>query len=297
MHIQKHTLLLAAILAFAGCLGASAPENETISANATPLPTPMRIVASDYAFEAPRNVEEGVYDITLENGGTELHHVGFYKIDATHTADDLRAALVAQRGGAPTWAVAYGGPNVATPGAPTSAIVRLDPGEYVLVCIIPSSDHEMHLAKGMTSILTVVPAAKDASDPDPSEGSPTGLPEADVQIELSDFRFDMSALPTTGSTTMRIVNNGPHVHELVAFELFGNATTMEFVEAIESGRGPPPGRPVGGIAPISPGREAVITLDLTPGRYTFVCFDNDGTSQGEPHLALGMIREFTVGGA
>jgi hypothetical protein len=36
----------------------------------------------------------------------------------------------------------------------------------------------------------------------------------------------------------------------------------------------------------------VLTFDVTPGSYGMVCFIPD--AQGEPHLMLGMQKEFTV---
>jgi hypothetical protein len=41
-----------------------------------------------------------------------------------------------------------------------------------------------------------------------------------------------------------------------------------------------------------PGAEAVVSLDLEPGRWVLLCPIPNG--EGTPHAALGMLHEFTV---
>lgn len=293
MHMRNITILLGAALALAGC-ASNASTLDPASTDAPAPPTPMLVVARDYALTAPTSVQEGTYTVTLENRGTELHHVGFYRLAPGHTADELRASLEASRGGAPSWAIAYGGPNVATPPAPTSATFRLDPGEYALVCIIPSPDHVMHLAKGMMTTMTVTEIARDALAQDDDVVAPVPLPDADARITLRSFAFDLDRPLHGGTNEIRVVNDGPDIHEVVVFELMGGASTQDLIDAIEAGQGPPPARPVGGTTPLSPGREVHLSLDLTPGRYTLICFDTDGAPHGEMHVALGMMHEFTI---
>jgi hypothetical protein len=45
------------------------------------------------------------------------------------------------------------------------------------------------------------------------------------------------------------------------------------------------------IAP--PGMEAVVTADLTPGRWVLVC--PIPNAEGVAHAELGMVHEFTIG--
>lgn len=284
----RNAILLATLLAFAGCLGAPAATVETpapVEAEATP--NVVRFFASDYAIRVPPVVEAGLADIRLESDGSEIHHAAIYRLSPGRTLDEFREAMIASRGVAPSWVTAYGGPNAAFPGAPTSALVKLDAGEYVVTCIIPSFDGHMHLEKGMMAAMTVIPSAGEAAKP----------PAPDVTVTLRDFQFDVGGTFAEGKQNVRVVNGGTNTHEFVLFELFGNATTMQLVEFIHSGGEPgatPPGRPLGGVTPLSPGHDATIVLDLAPGRYTVVCFDADGTEHGEPHLAIGMIHEFAI---
>jgi hypothetical protein len=41
-----------------------------------------------------------------------------------------------------------------------------------------------------------------------------------------------------------------------------------------------------------PGAEEALTIDLTPGEYMMFCYLP--TTDGAPHLALGMTQPFTV---
>jgi hypothetical protein len=54
----------------------------------------------------------------------------------------------------------------------------------------------------------------------------------------------------------------------------------------------PPVIGYGGMAPLDPGRRGWTTLDLDAGTYMFICFVPD--PEGTPHMALGMVHEFTV---
>lgn len=278
----RNVLPILAMLIVAGCVGGPAAEVE-----APAEPTPVHMHASDYKLEVPATIPAGLVEMTLTSSGSEIHHAMIYRLDPGYTIDDLRTALIAAKGAAPEWVTLYGGPNVALPGMPTKAIMQLDEGEYVAACVIPSYDHEMHLAKGMMTAFRVVASDKPVAE----------APEPDMTVTLHEYGFHASPSWAVGEHVVRIVNEGTNEHELVLFELFGNTTTMELLQKIDQppvdGEAPP-GRPVAGLTSLSPGREATITVDLTPGRYTLVCFDADGTPHGEPHFLMGMIQEFTL---
>ena len=67
----------------------------------------------------------------------------------------------------------------------------------------------------------------------------------------------------------------------------------EFLDWVGKTEGPPPGKPVGGIAAMEPGMTEYFTATLTPGKYGLICFLPD-VKDGKPHFAHGMVQEITV---
>ena len=60
----------------------------------------------------------------------------------------------------PKWAVDVGGPNSPMPGGESSATLDLEPGNYVLVCVIPAmTDGQPHFMKGMVKEIIVAARA------------------------------------------------------------------------------------------------------------------------------------------
>ena len=58
-------------------------------------------------------------------------------------------------------------------------------------------------------------------------------------------------------------------------------------------KGPPPGKPIGGMAAIVNGRTATFPVDLKPGKYGLICFAPDA-KDGKSHFAHGMAKTITV---
>jgi len=58
-------------------------------------------------------------------------------------------------------------------------------------------------------------------------------------------------------------------------------------------QGPPPGQPIGGVAPLGRGQSNDLVVDLAPGEYGLFCFVPDA-KDGKPHVAHGMLRQITV---
>jgi hypothetical protein len=105
--------------------------------------------------------------------------------------------------------VFVGGPNGAEPGTKTSAIVKLDAGDYAVVCLIPANkDGKPHAAHGMVGQVKVV--NMDESD----EAAPTSK----ETITLGDFSFTMPP-GFTGKGTIDISNQGTQIHEMIIVKL------------------------------------------------------------------------------
>jgi len=244
----------------------------------------VTVTASDYAFSAPDTIPAGMTEIRLLNRGTEMHHVWLIRLDAGKTMQDVFSAMQGD-GGMPSWARDVGGPNTPGPGGEATAILRLTPGRYAMICVIPSPDGKPHVMKGMAKEVTVVPAAAPAAV------------SANLRIAstmtLLDYTFQFSQPLVSGRQMIRVKNAAAQPHEVVIVRLQPGKKTADVLAWMEKMQGPPPGAPIGGTTPMAKGEENIITLDLTPGEYGLICFVGDA-KDGRPHFMHGMVMEFTV---
>ena len=247
-----------------------------------PAPQVVTITASDFTFEAPREVPAGLTTFKLVNQGKELHHVQLVRLGEGKTVDDFMAALKAG-GGPPAWATMAGGPNPPDRAGKSTTTLPLEAGNYAMVCFIPSPDGIPHVAKGMYRPLTVTP------------GDHPGAPEpsADAVIKLVDYGFELDRPLTAGHHTIRIENAGPQPHEVTIVKMEGGKKPIAFAHWGEKQSGPAPGSLQGGVSAIMPGTHAFIEVDLQPGEYGLICFIPD-TKDGKAHFEHGMIRTIRV---
>lgn len=261
---------LAALIPAATHAGGPAPKARVVT-----------VVAREYAFEAPKSISAGTVTFRLLNRGKELHHIWLVRLDQGKTADDAMAALKAG-GPPPSWVVDIGGPNSPAPGGDAEATVTLAPGNYLLLCMIPSGDNVPHAMKGMVAPLTVT-------------GTATGAePKADVTMRLVDYAFDLSKPLTAGHHVVRIENAAHQSHEAFMLQLAPGKKATDLLAWMEGGqKGPPPGMPAGGVTGIAPGSHIMLPVDLKPGTYALYCFVPDA-KDGQPHIAHGMVKEFVV---
>jgi hypothetical protein len=270
-------------VAVAACSDKASDAEKASDVVAGAQPRELIVKARDYTFEAPDTIESGVTTITLQNEGPELHHVALLRFEQGKTMQDLGAAMAAGATTLPEWAVEVGGPNAPNSPATNAATLDLTPGNYYLVCFIPSPDGQPHLMKGMTKQLTVVPAT-----------SPSAvMPSANIVMTLNDYTFVESAPLTAGHHTIRVENQAEQSHEVLIVRLEPGKKGMDVAQWIEKMEGPPPATLVGGITGIDKGQVNLITVDLTAGEYALLCFLPDA-KDGKPHVAHGMVRDFTV---
>lgn len=121
---------------------------------APPATRTVTVTATDYALESLDTLPAGAVTLRLVNRGKEFHHLWVARLDDGKTVEDLSAALKTP-GPLPAWVRDMGGPNAPAPGGESNGTVLLAPGNYVLACLIPSSDGVPHLMKGMVRPLTV----------------------------------------------------------------------------------------------------------------------------------------------
>jgi hypothetical protein len=76
-------------------------------------------------------------------------------------------------------------------------------------------------------------------------------------------------------------------------QLAPGKTIQDLGKWVDDMKGPPPGKPIGGIPAFIPGKKAFFEADLTPGEYGMICFVSDA-KDGKPHVAHGMATQFKV---
>lgn len=284
----SHWTTLAASLVFinAACTVDNADRGTQEAYAATPAAAPavVNITARDFAFEAPATVPAGLTTFRLVNQGKEMHHAQLVRLEDGHTAQDLSqaAAQGGEHGALPSWAHFVGGPNAPSPAGYTEATVDLKPGNYALLCFIPSADGVPHLMKGMVMPVTVTPAQSQAT-----------LPVADMRIILTDYAYEMPDV-TAGRHVIRVENAAVQPHEMVLMRLAPGKTAQDVLAWLQTQAGPPPAELMGGTSFLSQGESNQITVDFTAGEYALLCFVPDH-KDGKPHVAHGMVRQFTVG--
>ena len=247
----------------------------------------VTVTTVDYAFQAPDTIAAGRTTLRLVNNGKDFHHIWLIKLEGGHTLPELVEATKKQ-GPMPKWAVDVGGPNSPMPGGENSATLDLEPGKYVMVCVIPAmADGQPHFMKGMVKEITVAPRVG------VEQAGKSAAPKPDVTMTLDDYSFTTSAPITSATKTIRIQNAAAQSHEVVLMKLDAGVTPEQFLQALEKPQGPPPGKILGGVTGIAKGRTIDLTASFTPGDYTLLCFVPDA-KDGKPHIAHGMVKNFAV---
>jgi hypothetical protein len=135
----------------------------------------------------------------------------------------------------------------------------------------------------------------------PQSGAPqSGAPQSGaanvVTIVARDYAYDAPDTIPAGLTTFQLRNTGKEPHETAIVRLDDGKTSQDLlVLARDTTPSPDPAwmHWVGGPGGAFPGGlETNATMVLAPGHYVVACFVP--TSKGQPHLLLGMIKDFTV---
>jgi hypothetical protein len=270
----RSILPLAAVATIAACAREAAPP---------PGPNVVTIVATDFAFAMPETLPPGLTTFRLANTGAEPHHSVLFKLAEGKTVADFQAVAMSEK--TPEWLTLPGSPAAVMPNDTSNATTMLEPGQYVLVCYVPSPDGTPHIAKGMVRPFVVA---------GPAPAVAAAEPQADVTVTLSDYAFAFSTPLTAGPHTIRVENAGPQVHEITFERLDDGKSMQDYVAWGQAGiKGPPPSHPVGGLIGPTKGQHAWFTINLTAGKYLLVCYVPDEGDQ-KPHVAHGMIQEITI---
>jgi len=241
----------------------------------------VEFAALDFVFAGPPEIPSGWTTFRMPNRGEEHHVMILIQLPDGISYADFYAAYN-QRGATgsrPDWwgeQVIMGGPAALAPGLTGETTVRLDPGEYAMVCPVPTADGTQHSALGMMRPLTVT-----------EEDSGAPEPEADITMTLRGLEFEMDGVITPGRHTIRVVfEHQPEgkPHDVHVARLGPNQTLEDFATSMET-LDLTDVYFIGGAEDMPEGYTAYFTADFEPGRYAFWC---------HYHSEDGMVQEFTV---
>lgn len=241
----------------------------------------VRVTGEDFKFDSPDVLPAGLTEFRFLNKGPSIHHMALLKLAGGKTTDDLVGAL-AKPGPLPSWAKEMGGPNAPDPGVEANATLMLEPGNYAVICFVDLGGPP-HFMKGMVRPLRVVPAT----------GPSAAKPRVDVTATLVDYGFKLSSPIRPGKRTIRVHNAGPQPHEVELVQLASGASVGDFMKWMDTMKGPPPGKALGGIAGLESGMSQYFSADFVPGSYALICFLPD-KKDGKPHFVHGMMQQIEV---
>ena len=250
----------------------------------------LLIEVDEDTTRVPEQVPAGRTLITLANIGEESWHGFLLRLPEGVTPDALQATPEpGQEDAPPPWlfeATFPGFPGETLPGQTNRAVVDLTPGDYLVVGDV------------FQPFLVVGDAATPAAGEDPA---------ADGVVRLFEYNFELPEVLAPGPQVWELTNTGEQPHELLlawspkpvtaeqVVQMFMNENEDENATPIGGGPSFAEIEPVGGMGWLSPGATAWTEVDLRPGTYIALCFVFDPAT-GMPHVAMGMVAVFTVGG-
>ncbi len=119
-----------------------------------PGPTEVPVILDEYPFGIEPTLAAGPTAFALDNVGEEEHELVLFKLVEGATVDD---ALAAEQAGQDPEQFFQGPPEVAVaaPGEQVYLNTELTPGDYAMVCFIPTPQGAPHVAEGMVASVEV----------------------------------------------------------------------------------------------------------------------------------------------
>lgn len=252
-------------------------------ASASSPPHMVMFSAWDHGFDGPDTIRAGQTTIRLHNRGHEPHQLQLLKLENGKSPADLAVVLQNEGQAIPSWAKHMGGPNGVGSGEKADATIYLEPGTYVVICVIPGKNRKTHAALGMQKILHVTENRR--SQPE-FHGS--------FHMAMLDFEFVVVEPLRRGDHTFYVVNRGSQPHQISLVKLNPGASPAEVRASFEPGKlSSLPGQLIGGMSALEPGAEGTFTAALSPGRYAMICLFPNPTAH-DSHAAKGMVMKFSI---
>lgn len=303
----------ALFLAVAGTQAACGPADQgasgdqEASAAASAADDAIRVIARDYALQAPDSIPSGWVTFRFENQGKETHFFVLHHLPEGITMQQYidgaagpfgEAMQLLQKGGTkaeagkilaeglPSWFAdlrEMGGAGLTAPGHSVRVTEKLPAGHYLLECYVKNADGTFHSELGMLRALTVTDASSGAEPP-----------SADLEVTLSSQGISVQGTPAAGEHVVAV-----HYQEqpagLVGYDLhlarLGEGQTVEklvpWMDWMNVGglEAPAPATFVGGVQEMPTGDTAYVHVTLTPGRYVWI---------SELGADQGLVKPFTV---
>jgi len=136
-----------------------------------------------------------------------------------------------------------------------------------------------------------------ASCGDDDEGSDSEAAEdtasaEEVSLVATEYEFELSATPTTDTTSVTFDNQGEEFHVMIFAKINEGFTLEEAIEA-EGEKGT---AVMIAQAEAAPGESKTVEVKepIEPGAYAMLCPITSKESEGEPHYELGQLEEFDI---
>src|SRR4051812_8219614 len=240
---------------------------------------PFRIIATDAGFEAPDRVAAGLRHVVFENHGSEIHESMLVKLPPGMSANNYVTAL--KKGSLfPEGALDYSGPGLTSPGETAEMWLRVDPGQYILICW--NNDHAKTRPVHPFTVEAV--GAMDER-----------MPKEDLVLKLVDYRFELSGELHKGTQVIRVETPGPSMHELDIYRLHEGKTVADLRSwRKQQDNNPAPAEALGGALD-SHNIHSVVWLrkNFSPGRYVLHC-EMPVANTELTHADVGMVHEIEV---
>jgi len=281
-----------AVVGVSACGGSKKTEKLTVSETQSG--------PKSFSYTGLRSLSGGTVKITFTNAAKGAQHeLQLLRVDAGHSADELKTALVKLNAGnhvpIPGWLHPAGGVGVLSPGQAATATVKLPSGLYYAADTQSPNGGQNQppfLTEGALAPFRV------------TSGAGASLPKTSASVTVKDepkdsFRFDVSGLKT-GSNTVTFDNTSKEYHHVLAVPLLPGKTLAQAKTALAS-NGPPKGPPPVDFASLSGSAVAdskskdVVQLTFAkPGNYVLLCFLTDKDGKGKQHLLRGLLKEVHV---
>lgn len=245
----------------------------------------FRIIATDAGFEGADRIASGIRHVVFENRGSVIHEAMLIKLPQGMTATDY-AAEVKKGNLFPKGAQDYSGPGLTSPGNTAEMWLRVDPGEYLLMCW-----NGKHARTTAPHAFTVT-----------SDNIDDEVPREAVVLKLADYKFELQGTLRKGSQVIRVETPGPNMHEFDLFRLH-EGKTVEDVKRWRKQDDPTLPTPVealgGALDSHDLSRAVWLRKDLVPGRYVLHCempveTNASAASSEITHADLGMVKEIEI---